>query len=61
LTAGNGSIFCGGKGSRFIGEYFDGNRKRTIVAYVGEDGIKSDQKYQFINGKFKKVTDKKKN
>jgi hypothetical protein len=59
LEAGNNSIFCGGKGSRFIGEYFDGKRNRTIVAYVGEKNIKSNQKYKFINGKFKKVTDKK--
>jgi hypothetical protein len=59
LTAGHNSIFCAGIGSRFIGEYFDGNRNRTIVAYVGEKNIKSDQKYKFIDGKFKKMIVKK--
>ncbi len=52
LTAYNDSIFYAGEGSEFILHWFDENRKRTTVAYVGENGIEPNKKYRGIDGKF---------
>ncbi len=55
LVAGNYSIFCAGEYSSFNLIWYDGKRTRTTVAYVGEDGIKSNTKYLGKDGKFTEV------
>ena len=55
LEAGNDSIFCAGKDSVFILYWDDGNKRRAIIANVGENGIKPNKKYLGINGKFTEV------
>jgi hypothetical protein len=51
-TAGNyGTATAGNYGVLEI-SFFDGNRTRKVVAYVGEGGIKADTEYQLVDGKF---------
>ena len=51
LTAGDGSIFCSGENSSFISQYWDGKKYRTIVFYVGENGILPNKKYKICYDK----------
>ena len=51
LTGGNYSIFCAGENSSFVYTYWDRIRYRTIVFYVGENGILPNKKYKIVNGK----------
>ena len=51
LTSGNCSTFCAGENSSFVSNYSDGKRFRTIVFYVGENGILPNKKYKIVNGK----------
>ena len=53
LTGGGGSTLTGGDGSTLTAKWFDGNRHRIVVAYVGEDGIEPGVAYRVVNGKFK--------
>ena len=55
LTANNDSTFCAGEGSSFILHWNDEKRRRTAVAYVGENGIEPNTKYHGIRGKFIEV------
>src|SRR5271157_3753817 len=55
-TGGNGSTVCGGENSKLILSYYDGRRSRSVVGYVGEDGIEANVKYKLGNEyKFVKV------
>ena len=56
LTGGYNSTFYAGEGSEFILHYYNGIKKRTTVAYVGEDGIKPNKRYRGIDGKFEEVS-----
>ena len=51
LTGGNNSVFCAGENSSFSSIYWDGKRCRTVVFYVGENGILPNKKYKISNGK----------
>jgi hypothetical protein len=59
-TGENATIACAGIGARvkagrngcFALTWYDGNRNRIVVGYVGEDGIKADTWYRVEAGKF---------
>ncbi len=51
LTGGDGSILTGGNGSTLIFSYWDGERRRLIVAYVGENGVEPGRAYSVRDGK----------
>ena len=55
LTGGNGSTLTGGNRSTLCWRVWDGSHYRIHVAYVGEDGIKPNTPYQYINGKIIEV------
>jgi hypothetical protein len=58
LTGGDRSTLTGGDRSELRIRYWDGkaNRYRTVIAYVGEDGIKSGTPYRLCeNNKFMEV------
>jgi len=56
LTAGNYSTLTAGNYSTLICEYWDGNKYRFAIAYVGENGIKPNQAYRVNNkGEFYEV------
>lgn len=57
VTGGNYSTVTGGYGSTLSIKWFDGNRYRIAVAYVGEDGILPNVKYRVEGGKFVEVKD----
>jgi hypothetical protein len=58
-TGENATIACAGLGARvkagrngcFALTWYDGNRNRIVVGYVGEDGIKADTWYRVEAGK----------
>jgi hypothetical protein len=58
-TGENATIACAGIGARvkagrngcFALTWYDGNRNRIVVGYVGEDGIKADTWYRVEAGK----------
>ncbi len=58
-TGENATIACAGLGARvkagrngcFALTWYDGNRNRIVVGYVGEDGIKADTWYRVEDGK----------
>ena len=51
LTARDYSVFCAGENSSFSSSYWDGERNRTVVFYVGENGILPNKEYKISNGK----------
>lgn len=51
VIGGDYSTVRGGKGSVLIVEYWDGNRRRIIIGYVGEDGIEANVPYIVKKGK----------
>ena len=51
LTGGDDSIFCAGENSSFVSDYWDGTRYRTMIFYVGENGILPNKKYRISKGK----------
>lgn len=46
MTGGNSATMTGGNSSVMHFTYYDGKRIRTVIAYVGEDGIKPDTAYK---------------
>ena len=59
LTGGYGSTLTGGEKSEFRFQAWDSSaeRYRTVLAYVGEDGIKPDTAYRLQDGKPVEVTE----
>jgi len=56
LTAGHFSTLTAGDGSTLIYRYWDGNKYRLAIAYVGENDIKPNQAYKVNNkGEFYEV------
>jgi len=56
LTAGDGSTLTAGDGSTLTYRYWDGNKYRLAIAYVGENDIKPNQAYKVNNkGEFYEV------
>ena len=56
LTAGHFSTLTAGDGSTLIYRYWDGNKYRLAIAYVGENDIKPNQAYGVNNkGEFYEV------
>lgn len=55
VTGGFGSIVTGGFGAILIVKRLNMYRPQFEVAYVGEDGIKSNTPYKFVDGKFIEV------
>ncbi len=51
LTGGDYSKFYAGKNSSFSSTYWDGKRDRTVVFYVGENGILPNKEYRISDGK----------
>ena len=56
LTGGHHSTLTGGDGSMLCWKVWDGERYRLHVRYVGEDGIKADTPYKWVNGEIAEVT-----
>ena len=50
-TAGNRGTATAGNGGTIIIKWYDGNRYRLAVGYVGEDGIEPDVAYRVVCGK----------
>ena len=46
VTGGNRSTVTGGDGSILSLSWWDGSRKRVVIAYVGEDGIRPNTPYR---------------
>ena len=46
MTGGNYATMTGGNSAIMHFTYFDGKRTRTVIAYVGEDGIKPNVAYK---------------
>jgi hypothetical protein len=46
LTGGDGSTLTGGNRSTLTFSFWNGNRKRLVVGYVGEDGIEPGRAYR---------------
>jgi hypothetical protein len=46
MTGGNYAKMTGGDGASMCFQYCDGKRSRTVIAYVGEDGIEPNVAYQ---------------
>jgi hypothetical protein len=56
VTGGDHATVTGGDYATLILKHHDGNRARTVVAYVGEDGIKPNTPYKLnVNGEFVEV------
>jgi hypothetical protein len=49
MTGGNSATMTGGYGSVMHFTYFDGKRTRTVITYVGEDGIEPNVAYKLDN------------
>ncbi len=52
LTGGNDSTLTGGDDSELRIRHYDGQRMRTVIAYVGENGIKANTAYVLKDGVF---------
>ena len=50
-TAGYYGTATAGDGGTLCMSYWDGKRKRLIIAYVGEDGVRPDTAYRVCDGK----------
>jgi hypothetical protein len=46
MTGGDSATMTGGDGASMCFQYYDGKRSRTVIAYVGEDGIEPNVAYQ---------------
>jgi hypothetical protein len=57
VTGGGRATVTGGDGSVLQLRHHDGRRRRIVIAYVGEDGIKPDTPYRLIDGKFTETND----
>ena len=53
--AGNGGTATAGVSGKIQINHYDGSRMRTLVGYIGEDGLLPDTKYRVSNGKFVKL------
>ena len=50
-TAGDYGTATAGDGGTLCLSYFDGKRRRIVIAYVGEDGVKANVAYRVRDGK----------
>lgn len=55
--AGNGGIASAGEYGQIQIQYFDGKRERTLLGYIGENGLKPNVKYKVENGRFVEAKD----
>lgn len=46
LTGGDHSILTGGRRSILINRYWDGDRRRIAVGYIGKNGLKPNVPYR---------------
>jgi hypothetical protein len=54
-TAGHWGTATAGYEGRILVTFWDGNRCRVAVGYVGEDGIEANVPYHVVNGKLKRA------